>query len=159
MAVIAGIDFMLQRQKWWKKQRMTQREIKDEYKQQEGDPQIKAKIRQLRQERARKRMMANVPDATVVITNPTHFAVALKYESSMGAPIVVAKGVDTLALKIREIARDSDVTIVENPPLARALYAGVDIDEAIPEEHFKAVAEVIGFVTRLNNRAAAKALG
>ena len=158
LAIIAAIDFMFQRQKWWQKQRMTQREVKDEFKQQEGDPQVKAKVRALRQERARKRMMAAVPEATVVVTNPTHFAVALKYDDSHPAPVVVAKGVDNLALKIREAARDHDVAIVENPPLARALYAGVDIDEMIPETHFKAVAQIISFVTRRRSRGRSAAL-
>jgi len=125
--------------------RMSKQEVKEEYRQNEGDPQIKAKIRQIRQERAKKRMIAAVPEATVVITNPTHFAIALKYESGkMAAPVCVAKGVDTLALKIREVAMEHDVPIVENPPLARALHATVGIDEVIPSEHYKAVAQVIG---------------
>lgn len=148
LTIIAAIDFAYQKQKWQKKQKMTQREVKEEYKQTEGDPQIKSKIRAIRMERARKRMMANVPEASVVITNPTHYAIALKYEMGMMAPLCVAKGVDALALKIREVATDNDVPIVENPPLARSLYATVDIDEVIPEEHYKAVASVIGYVMR-----------
>src|SRR5688572_10386105 len=128
---------------------MTVQETRDEYKQEEGDPTIKGRIRQVRMERSRKRMMANVPQATVVITNPTHYAVALKYDRDMAAPQCVAKGMDAVALRIRALATEHDVPIVENPPLARALYASMDIDDTIPAEHFRAVAEVIGFVMRL----------
>ncbi|HLV84190.1 MAG TPA: EscU/YscU/HrcU family type III secretion system export apparatus switch protein, partial [Devosia sp.] len=124
-----------------------------EYKQMEGDPKVKGRIRQLRQDKARQRMMAAVPDATVVITNPTHFAVALKYDRAMGAPQCVAKGADAVALRIRELAKKHDVPIVENPPLARALFASMEINDTIPNEHFKAVAEVIGFVMRLKQGA------
>jgi flagellar biosynthetic protein FlhB len=124
-------------------------ELKDEFKDTEGDPKIKARIRQLRQERMRRRMMAAVPNATVVITNPTHFAVALQYERGMNAPICVAKGIDALALRIRDVAGRHGVPIVENPPLARVLHATVNIDDEIPAEHYKAVAEVIGYVMRL----------
>ena len=114
---------------------------------------IKARIRQVRMERARRRMMAAVPEADVVVTNPTHFAVALKYkEEEMAAPKLVAKGVDTVALKIREIAEEHEVPVVENPPVAQALYASVDIDQAIPVEHYRAVAEIIGYVMRLKSR-------
>ncbi|MBV9078417.1 MAG: EscU/YscU/HrcU family type III secretion system export apparatus switch protein, partial [Methylobacteriaceae bacterium] len=119
----------------------------------EGNPEIKAKLRQLRSQRLRKRMMAAVPSATVVVANPTHYAVALKYEKGMSAPICVAKGVDALALRIREVAEAHGVSVVENPPLARALHATVEIDAEIPVEHYKAVAEVIGFVLRLKRRA------
>ena len=157
VTAIAGADYFYVRHKWWKRQMMTLQETRDEYKQMEGDPHVKGRIRQLRQERARKRMMAAVPDATVVITNPTHFAVALKYDRSMKAPKCVAKGADAVALRIREVAKEHDVPIVENPPLARALFASVDIDESIPGEHFQAVAEVIGFVMRLKNGAGWKA--
>ncbi len=149
ITAIAAADFFYVRQKWWKRQMMTVQETREEYKQMEGDPHVKGRIRQLRQDRARKRMMSSVPDATVVITNPTHFAVALKYDKDMAAPKCVAKGADAVALRIREVAKDNDVPIVENPPLARALFASVEIDETIPGEHFKAVAEVIGFVMRL----------
>ena len=152
MGVVAAVDFFWQRHKWYERQKMSMQEVKEEYKQQEGDPAVKAKIRQLRMERSRKRMMASVPDATVVITNPTHYAVALKYENGMEAPTCVAKGLDAVALRIREIANDNAVPIVENPPLARALYASIDIDDMVPEEHYKAVAEVIGYVFRLRNR-------
>jgi flagellar biosynthetic protein FlhB len=150
MAAVAGADYLLQRFQFIKRNRMSKREIKEEFRQTEGDPLIKAKLRQLRQERAKKRMIAAVPEATVVITNPTHYAVALKYESGkMAAPVCVAKGVDTLALRIREVAKEHDVPVVENPPLARALHATVEVDEAIPPEHYKAVAQVIGYVYRL----------
>ena len=132
---------------------MSVREIKEEFKQTEGDPMIKGKIRQLRQQRMRKRMMAAVPKASVVITNPTHFAIALQYENGMDAPVCLAKGVDLMALKIREIATEHSIPIVENPPLARALHATVEIDEEIPTEHYKAVAEVIGYVMKLRRAA------
>ena len=157
VTVIAFADYMYVRQKWWKKLMMTVQETRDEYKQMEGDPHIKGKLRQLRQERSRRRMMAAVPDATVVITNPTHFAVALKYDKAMRAPKCVAKGADAVAFRIRELAKDHDVPIVENPPLARALFASVEVDATIPNEHFKAVAEVIGFVMRLKQGAGWKA--
>lgn len=149
ITIVAAADWMFQYQTWYQKQRMSMRELKDEYKQQEGDPQIKAKIRQLRMERSRRRMMAQVPSATVVVTNPTHYAIALKYESGMPAPVCVAKGTDAVALKIREVATGANVPIVENPPLARALHASVELDEPIPTEHYRAVAEVIGYVYRL----------
>lgn len=154
ITVISVADYMYQRHKWWEKQKMTLKEVRDEHKQMEGDPQIKAKIRQIRQQRAQSRMMSAVPDATVVITNPTHFAVALKYDQEMPAPVCVAKGADAIALRIRSMADESDVPIVENPPLARALYASVEIDDSVPTEHFKAVAQVIGYVMRLKKRSA-----
>jgi flagellar biosynthetic protein FlhB len=150
VTVIALADYAWQRQRWWQRQKMTMREMRDEFKQSEGDPQIKGKIRQLRNERSRKRMMSQVPDSTVVITNPTHYAVALKYERGMAAPICLAKGVDAVALRIREAAKAHNVPIIENPPLARALFASVEIDAPIPGEHFKAVAQVIGYVMRLS---------
>jgi len=123
--------------------------LKEEFKQTDGDPHIKAKIRQLRVERMKKRMMAAVPQASVIITNPTHYAVALQYDRGMGAPVCLAKGLDNIALKIREVAAKHNIPIVENPPLARALHATVEIDEEVPPEHYKAVAEVIGYVMRL----------
>lgn len=150
LTVIAILDFAYQKYHFLTSQRMTKQEVKDEFKQSEGDPKIKAKLAQIRAERSRGRMMAAVPEATVVIMNPTHFAVALKYESEdMQAPVCVAKGVDEVALRIRSMAEENEVPVVENPPLARALYATVDLDEEIPTEHFRAVAEVIGFVMRL----------
>jgi flagellar biosynthesis protein FlhB len=152
MTVIAAADFAYQRQRWWTKHKMTLQEVRDEFKQMEGDPKIKGRVRQIRMERARRRMMAQVPQATVVIANPTHFAVALKYDRTMPAPLCVAKGVDDVALRIRGVAEEHEVPVVENPPLARALYAAVEIDQAIPTEHFKAVAQVIGYVMRLRRR-------
>ncbi|ARS28991.1 flagellar biosynthesis protein FlhB [Sphingomonas sp. KC8] len=153
--VIALADFIYQRRAFMQKMRMSLQELKDEMKQSDGDPQIKAKIRQIRMQRARRRMMTAVPTASVIITNPTHYAVALKYEhGDMAAPVVVAKGVDEVALKIREIAGAHKVPIVESPPLARALYAAVDIDHPIPTEHYAAVAEIIGYVMRLARRIA-----
>ena len=145
-----GLDYVYQHQRFMARHRMTRQELRDEIKQSEGDPQVKARIRQIRLERSRKRMIAAVPQATVVITNPTHYAVALKYElGKMGAPVCVAKGVDHLALTIRKVAEENDVPVVENAPLARALYAAVEVDDEIPAEHYKAVAQVIGYVMRL----------
>jgi flagellar biosynthetic protein FlhB len=149
LAIIAAADYLFQYRQWFERQKMSLREMKEEFKATEGDPQIKGRIRALRQARMKKRMMAAVPKASVVITNPTHFAVALQYEKGMTAPVCVAKGVDAIALKIREVAGDNDVPIVENPPLARALHATVDIDQEIPVEHYQAVAQVIGYVMRL----------
>jgi flagellar biosynthetic protein FlhB len=132
---------------------MSLRELKEEFRQTEGDPTVKGKLRQLRQTRMRKRMMAAVPTASVVVTNPTHVAVALRYElGAEGAPHVVAKGAELLAQRIREIAAEHKVPIVENPPLARALYANVEVDQQIPPEHYKAVAEIIGYVFRLQGK-------
>jgi flagellar biosynthetic protein FlhB len=128
---------------------MSLREIKEEFKQAEGDPHIKARVRQLRAVRMKKRMMAAVPKASVIITNPTHYSVALCYERGMPAPVCVAKGMDNIALRIREIAREHDIPIVENVPLARALYATVEVDDEIPVEHYHAVAEIIGYVMGL----------
>jgi flagellar biosynthesis protein FlhB len=149
MAIVALADYVYQYQRWYERQKMSLQEPKEEFKQSDGNPEIKGKIRQIRRERARKRMMSSVPQATVVITNPTHFAVALKYETGMAAPVCVAKGADLIALKIRELATANDVPIVENVPLARALHATVEVDQPIEEEHYKAVAEVIGYVMRL----------
>ncbi len=153
LAVIAAGDYFLQRFRFLQRNRMSKQEIKEEFRQTEGDPTVKAKIRQIRMERSRRRMIAAVPEATVIIANPTHYAVALKYESGqMAAPVCVAKGVDALALRIRKVAEDNDVPVVENPPLARALHASVEVDQAIPAEHYKAVAQVIGYVMRLNGQ-------
>jgi flagellar biosynthetic protein FlhB len=152
LTVMAAADFLLQRQIWLKRQRMSVHELREEFKQSEGDPHIKARIRRLRIERSRRRMMAQVPDASVVIVNPTHFAVALKYESGMNAPICLAKGLDAVALRIRALAEEHGIAIVENPPLARTLHAAVEIDAEIPPEHYRAVAEVIGYVMGLKRR-------
>ncbi|GHF27094.1 flagellar biosynthesis protein FlhB [Kordiimonas sediminis] len=150
MTVIAAIDFSYQKFQHHKQLRMSKQEIKDEYKQTDGDPMVKARLRQIRSERSRQRMMAAVPEADVVITNPTHYAIAVQYKHlEMEVPKVVAKGVDTVALKIREVAEEHKITIVENPPLARALYATVEVDDEIPPDHYKAVAEVIGYVMKL----------
>ncbi len=158
MTVLAAADLLYQRLKFRRDLRMTRAELRDEFKEQDGDPMVKAKLRQIRQERARRRMMQAVPKADVVITNPTHYAVALKYDRDrMDAPFVVAKGVENVALKIREVATAAGVPVVENPPLARALHATVDLDREIPPEHYKAVAEVIGYVMRLRNAGGAKA--
>ena len=151
--VIAVADFAYQKYSHLKKLRMTKQEVKDEYKQMEGDPLVKSRIRQVRMERARHRMMENVPKADVVIVNPTHYAVALEYKmEEMDAPKVTAKGVDNVALRIKALAEENNVPIVENPPLARALFASTELDQTIPEEHFKAVAEVIGYVMQLKNQ-------
>lgn len=149
LAVVAAGDYLFQYQQWYQRQKMSLQEVKEEYKQTEGDPAVKGKLKQLRQSRMRKRIIAAVPKASVVIANPTHYAVALQYERGMEAPLCVAKGVDALALKIREVAAEHSIPVVENPPLARALHATVEIDQAIPPEHYKAVAEVIGYVMRL----------
>ena len=149
MAVVAAADYLFQYRQWYEQQKMSLRELKEEFKQTEGDPAIKGKMKQVRQTRQRRRMIAAVPKAAVVITNPTHYAIALQYERGMEAPICVAKGVDALALKIREVAGEHSIPIVENPPLARALHATVEVDQAIPPEHYKAVAEVIGYVMKL----------
>jgi flagellar biosynthetic protein FlhB len=149
MVLVAALDWLWTYQTWYERHRMSVREIREEHKESEGDPTVKAKLRQIRVARMRKRMMTEVPKATVVITNPTHFAVALKYESGMNAPVCVAKGMDVLAQRIRELAIEHRVPVVENPPLARALHKSVEIDEEIPTEHYKAVAEVISYVLRL----------
>jgi flagellar biosynthetic protein FlhB len=153
LAIVAAADYLFQYRKWHERQKMSPQELKEEMKQTEGDPTIKGKLKQMRQVRMRKRMIANVPKASVIITNPTHYAVALQYERGMAAPVCLAKGVDVLALKIREIAGEHRIPIVENPPLARALHATVEIDQPIPPEHYKAVAEVIGYVLRLRRAA------
>jgi flagellar biosynthetic protein FlhB len=149
LAVVAIADYFFQYRTWYEKQKMSLQEMKEEFKQSQGDPHIKGKLRQLRYARMKKRMMTQVPKASVIITNPTHYAVALSYERGMTAPICVAKGVDLIALKIREIAKAHDIPIVENVPLARALHATVEVDAEIPVEHYHAVAEVIGYVMGL----------
>jgi len=149
LAIVAAADYLFQYRQWYDRQKMSVREMKEEFRQAEGDPAIKSKIRQLRQARAKKRMMAKVPKASVVITNPTHFAVALQYERGMNAPVCVAKGADFIARKIREVAEAHDIPVVENPPLARALHGTVEIDQEIPQEHYRAVAEIIGYVMKL----------
>ena len=151
--VITAADFAYQRFTFAKKMRMTKQEVKDEYKQTEGDPLVKSKLRAMRVQKARQRMMAAVPQADVVVTNPTHFAVAMKYDPASGkAPVVVAKGADFIAATIRKVAEEHDIPVVRNPPLARALYDTVEIDQEIPADHYRAVAEVITFVYKLKGR-------
>ncbi len=146
-AMLAAADFIGQRFSWMKRQRMSRYDIKQEAKQSEGDPHVRARLRQIRAEKSKRRMIAAVPDATVVIANPTHFAVALKYEKGeTAAPVCVAKGVDVVALKIREVAEKNRVPVVEDPPLARALFATVEVDREIPRDHYEAVAKIIGYV-------------
>jgi flagellar biosynthesis protein FlhB len=149
LSVVAGADYMFQYRQWYDRQKMSLREMKEEFRQSEGDPMIKGKIRQMRIARTRKRMMAAVPKASVVITNPTHFAVALQYERGMNAPVCVAKGADLIARKIREVAEAHNIPVIENPPLARALHGTVELEQEIPQEHYRAVAEIIGYVMRL----------
>lgn len=150
ISLIAVIDLTYRRYAYYKSLRMTKQEVKDEIKQSEGDPMIKMRQRQMRMEKARKRMMASVPSADVVLTNPTHFAVALRYDGAkMQAPVMVAKGADNIALKIREVAEKHGVPLVENPPLTRAIYQNVEIDQEIPPQHYRAVAEIISYVYRL----------
>ena len=153
-AVIAVADFMFQKREFIQRNKMSLKEVRDEFKETEGDPQVRAKLRQIRQERAQRRMMARVPDASVVITNPTHYAVALEYEQGRTpAPICLAKGTDEVALRIRALAEEHDIPIVEDPPLARGLHATAELDEPIPVEHYTAVAKVIGYVMSLKGRA------
>lgn len=150
MLIISVIDFAYQKYKHNKELKMSMQEIKEEYKQQEGDPQIKSKIRQKQREMASSRMMQAVPDATVVITNPTHLAIAIKYEQGGdGAPIVVAKGADNVAIKIKEIASENDIPIIENKPLARLIYKELDVGSEIPADMYQAVAEILALVYKL----------
>lgn len=149
--VMALMDYGYQKWQTTQDLKMTKQEVKDEMKQSEGDPQIKGKIRQKQRQMAMARMMKEVPKADVIITNPTHFAIALSYQQGMSAPLVVAKGQDIVAQRIKEIAREARVPIVENKPLARAIYAAVQIGDAIPQELYQAVAEVLAYVYRLKN--------
>jgi flagellar biosynthesis protein FlhB len=152
-AFLAGIDYLFTRQAYMKRQRMSPQELKQEFRESTGDPMVRAKLQSIRNERAKRRMLQNMGRASVVITNPTHYAVALRYEpGETAAPICLAKGVDAVAQRIREAAEEHGVPIVENPPLARALFATADIDAPIPAEHYQAVAKVIGFVMRLSRR-------
>ncbi|BCS33529.1 hypothetical protein TBR22_A27560 [Luteitalea sp. TBR-22] len=149
LLALAAADFGVQKWRTLESLKMTKQEVKDEMKMQEGNPEIKARVRRVQREMLRKRMLAAVPRATVVVTNPTHFAVALRYQRGQSAPEVVAKGADALALKIRTIAREHGVPIVENPPLARAIYRQVEVGESIPGDLFEAVAEVLAYLIRL----------
>lgn len=153
LVAITLADLLYQRYEHMKQLRMSRQELKDEARESEGDPLVKGRLRQLRMERARKRMMAEVPKADVVVTNPTHYAVALRYDQAeMQAPKVIAKGADAVAHKIREVATEAEVPVVENPPLARGLYASVEIDQEVPPEFYKAVAEVIGYIYKLKRK-------
>ena len=153
MLLVAILDYAYQKWKFLEDQKMTKKEVKDEMKQTEGDPMVKSRIRQLQQEAARKRMMADVPKADVVVTNPTRLAVAVKYDGlTMAAPMVLAKGAGPVAANIRRIARENDIPLVENKPLARNLYAEVDIGGEVPMEHYQAVAELLAYVYRLKGR-------
>ncbi|KZL94150.1 fused FliR family export protein/FlhB family type III secretion system protein [Clostridium magnum] len=152
MVVIALADYIYQRYQFNKDLRMTKQEIKEEYKQSEGDPQIKGKIKQKQREMAMRRMMQEVPKATVVVTNPTHISVALRYEEGQNAPMVVAKGADSVALKIKELAKENDVPIIENKPLARLMYKELEIDQEVPVEMYQAVAEILALVYKLKKK-------
>lgn len=153
LLVIGFIDLLYQKFKFKRDMRMTKQEVKDEYKQSEGDPQIKGKIRRKMQETSMKRMMQEIPNADVVITNPTHFAVAIKYDRDVSsAPVVVAKGADNLAQRIKDIARENDVEIVENKPLARMLYFNVNVGDDIPPELYQMVADVLAYVYKVKNK-------
>jgi flagellar biosynthetic protein FlhB len=153
MLVLAGFDYAFQRFEYERNLRMTKQEVKDEYKMLEGDPQIKSRIRTIQRQIAYKRMMTDVPKADVVVTNPTHLALALKYDGvKMTAPKVVAKGADLIAQKIKEIAKQHHVPIVEDKPLAQALYKAVDIGEEVPEQLFQAVAQVLAYIYRMRDK-------
>jgi flagellar biosynthetic protein FliR/FlhB len=153
LVVIAAADYFMQRRMYSKEMRMSKQEVKEEFKQMEGDPQIKNKIKQRQREMATKRMMQAVPDATVVITNPTHLAIAIKYEEgNMEAPRVLAKGADNVALKIKEIAKENDIPILENKPLARLIYEQVDVDREIPADMYQAVAEILALVFKMKKK-------
>ena len=153
LVLIAVLDYMYERFDYEKNLKMSKQDIKDEHKNAEGDPLIKSKIKQRQREMAMRRMMQEVPNADVVITNPTHFAIALKYdEDSMDAPRVVAKGTDFVAQKIKMIAKENDVVMVENRPLARAMYDQVEVGDAVPEEFFKAIAEILAYVYRIKRK-------
>lgn len=155
--LLSAGDYFYQRFTFLKSMRMTKQEVKDEYKQQEGDPHVKGKFKQIRRERSRRQMMANVPKANVIITNPTHFAVALQYEAdTMQAPKLLAKGADEVAFRIREIAEKHRIPIVRNPPLARALFDTAEIDETIPVAQYQAVARVISYVYKIKGRTLSK---
>ena len=150
--VYALIDIIIVRKQYFDGLKMSKQEVKDEMKNMEGDPLIKSKIRQKQMEMVRQRMMSEVPNADVIITNPTHYAVAIKYEEGKRAPVVVAKGMDHIAQQIKKIGRENEVHIIQNPPLARSLYAEVELDKPIPEALFAAVAEVLAYVYKMNQK-------
>ncbi|KLE00754.1 flagellar biosynthesis protein FlhB [Aliarcobacter butzleri] len=151
--IFAIMDFYFSKYYYMKSLKMSKQEIKDEYKNMEGDPQVKGRIRRIQMQMAQKRMMGNVPNADVVITNPTHYAVALKYDNKVNsAPVLVAKGIDFLALKIKDIAKENNVTIIENPALARALYDQIEVDKEIPNQFYKAIAEIFSYLYELKRK-------
>ncbi len=157
--VVAGADWLWQRQRFMKRMMMSREELKEDFKQSEGDPHVRARQRQIRMDRARRRMIQAVPGATVLVMNPTHYAVALKYDAAeTAAPLCVAKGMDAIALRIRAVAEEAGVPVIEDAPLARALYAAVEVDEMIPHAHYEAVAKIIGFILNGGRRARAKSL-
>ncbi len=154
LLVMAAVDFFYQRQSFEGSLKMSREEVKEEFRHSEGDPHLKAKLRAMAREMASRRMMQSVPNADVVLTNPTHFAVALEYKPErMGAPVVVAKGQDLVAAEIKRVAKESRVPIIENPPLARALFRSVEIGDGIPPSLYQAVAEVLAFIYRLRDQA------
>jgi flagellar biosynthetic protein FlhB len=151
--IFGCVDLFREHRKFMGELKMTKQEIKEEHKQSEGDPHTKMRIRRIQRDQARKRMMQNVPTATAVIVNPTHYSVAIKYDpDTMVAPLVVAKGKNYLALRIRQIALENQVPLIENPPLARGLYKAVDVGQEIPPHLYKAVAEILAYIFRLMNR-------
>ena len=151
--IFAIIDFYFSKHYYMKSLRMSKQEIKDEYKNMEGDPHVKGRIRRIQMQMAQKRMMSNVPNADVVITNPTHYAVALKYDNKVNsAPVVVAKGIDFLALKIKDVAKENKIPIIENPALARSLYEQIEIDKEIPGSFYKAMAEIFSYIYELKRK-------
>ena len=151
--VIAVVDYLFQKWQWEEKNKMSKQEVKDEHKQSEGDPLVRSRIRSLQREMARRRMMAEVPKADVVVTNPTHFAVALRYDPERdAAPEVVAKGVDLVARRIIEVAEEHGVPLYQAPPVARVLYHQVELGETIPAQMFQTVAEILAHVYRLGRR-------
>ncbi len=152
LLVIAVVDYIYQRYENEKKLKMSKQDIKEEHKSQDGDPKVKGRIRQLQREMSQRRMMSEVPKATVVVTNPTHLSIAIQYEESMASPIVVAKGTDFLAMKIREIATENDIPLYEDVPLARAMYDQVEPGDEVPVEFYNAVAEVLAFVYRMQGK-------
>ena len=153
LIIFAIIDFYFSRHYYMKSLRMSKQEIKDEFKNMEGDPHVKGRIRKIQMEMAQKRMMSNVPNADVVITNPTHYAVALKYDNNVNsAPVVVGKGIDFMALKIKDIAKENKIPIIENPALARALYEQIEVDREIPSDFYKALAEIFSYVYELKRK-------
>ena len=153
VAVVAALDYGYEKFSHKKGLKMTKQEVKEEYKQMEGDPHIKGKIKQKQRQMANQRMMQAVPSSTVIVTNPTHISIAIRYEQGKDTtPIVVAKGADEVAFRIREIAKSHDIPIIENVPLARLIYKEVDIDQEIPEEMYKAVAEVLVAVYKIKNK-------